>query len=114
MTKAKNRKHKTRIAKTLGVQTFPVGKTKEEQSASKRERVAADNRSPYHRTRPSAVLYVVLSPTLLTIIDPKKIEISCSDFFRWLDFLSSLNTEIVCRYYPTRFQAIEQNIALRR
>ena len=40
VTKAKNRKHKTRTAKTLGVEPFSVGKTKPS--------LAADNRSPCH------------------------------------------------------------------
>ena len=40
VTKANNRKHKTRIAETLGVEPFSVGKTKPS--------LAADNRSPCH------------------------------------------------------------------
>ena len=69
--KANNRKHKTRAAKSLGVEPFSVGKTKENKTQAKVS-LAADNRSPYHRTSRSAMLYVVLSPTLLTVIDPKK------------------------------------------
>ena len=48
--------------------------------------LVADSRSPCHRTRRSAVLYVVLSSTLLTTIDPKKIEKPCSNSFCGLIF----------------------------
>ena len=61
VTKANNRKHKTRTAKTLGVEPFSVGKTKQAKVS-----LAANNRSPCHRTSHSAVLYILLSPTLLT------------------------------------------------
>ena len=53
MTKANNRKHKTRTAKTLDVEPFFVGKTKENKTQAKVS-LAADNRSPCRR---SAVLY---------------------------------------------------------
>ena len=53
VTKANHRKHKTRTAKTLGVEPFSVGKTKENKTQAKVS-LAADNRSPCRR---SAVLY---------------------------------------------------------
>ena len=82
-----NRKHKTRTAKTLGVEPFFCGQNKTQPKAS----LAADNRSPCHCTSQSAVLYVVLCtlfwvPHCSLVIDPKKIEKSCSNSFSGLIF----------------------------
>ena len=94
VTKANNRKHKSRTAKTLGVEPFPVGKTKENKTQAKVS-LAADNRSPCRR---SAVLYRcfwVLHCSLSLIRNNGNILL---ELFLWLDFSSSSNTEIVCKY----------------
>ena len=80
VTKANNRKHKTRTAKTLGVEPFSVEKTKPS--------LAPNNRSPCHWTSQFTVhvLDVGLSPALLTCHRSEKIEISCSNSFSGLIF----------------------------
>ena len=77
----------------------------EENKTQAKVLLAADNRSPCHCPSHSAVLYAVLSPTLLTVIDPKKDWKILLLLFLWLDFSSSSNTEIVCKYHPKRIQA---------
>ena len=64
--------------------------------------LAADNHSLCYRRCRSAVLYAVPSPTLLTIIDPKNIETSCSNSFCGLIF-QALRTQ---RYYVSIAQSV--------
>ena len=82
VTKANNRKHKTRTAKTLGVETFSVGKTKENKTQAKVS-LAADNRSPRRR---SAVFYRCSESYTAHCHRSEKIEISCSNSFCGLIF----------------------------
>ena len=84
VTKANNCKHKTRTAKTLGVEPFSVGKTK----PKRRRRLPPTTAVRVTVQSQSAVLYmyVVLSPTLLTCHRSEKIEKSCSKSFSGLIF----------------------------
>ena len=75
VTKANNRQHKARTAKTLGVEPFSVGKTKENKTQAKVS-LAADNRSPCRR---SAVLYRCSESCTAHYHRSGKIEISCSN-----------------------------------
>ena len=102
VTKANNRKHKTKTAKTLGVESFSVGKTK-------------PKRRP--RLPPTTAVHVTVQATLRCSV------VRCSEsrtahlssirknrkillqVFLWCDFSSSSNTEIVCKYHPKRIQA---------
>ena len=95
VTKANNRKHKTRTAKKLGVEPFSVGKTKPKPRCRLPPTTAV-------RVAALQCCTVVLSPTLLTVIDPKKNRNILLELFLWLDFSSSSNTEIVCKYHPNR------------
>ena len=106
VTKANNRKHKTRTAKTLGVEPFSVGKTKPS--------LAANNRIPCHWTSQSAVLYVVLSPALLTCHRSEKIEISCSNSFSGLIFQVLRTQRSSVSITLSVFKQNEQKVALRR
>ena len=108
-TVTENRKHKTRTAKAKCGTLF-CGENKTQANVS----LAADNRSPCHCTSHSAVLYVVMIPTLLAVIDPKKIENSCSDSFSGL-FFQVLRTQrsSVCITLSV-FKQKEQKVALRR
>ena len=78
--------------------------------------LAADNRSPCHctTTSHSAVLYAVLSPTLLTVIDPKKIEKSCSNSFSGLIFQVLRTQGSSVSITLSVFKQKEQKVALRR
>ena len=98
VTKANNRKHKTRTAKTLGVEPFSVGKTKENKTQAKVS-LAADNRSPCRR---SAVLYRCSESYTAHCHRSDKNRNILLELFLWLDFSSSSNTEIVCKYHPNR------------
>ena len=106
VTKANNRKHKTRTAKTLGVETFSVGKTKPS--------LSADNRISCHWTSHSAVLYVVLRPALLTCHRSEKIEISCSNSFSGLIFQVLRTQRSSVSITLSVFKQNEQKVALRR
>ena len=101
MTKANNRKHKTRTAKTLGVEPFSVGKIKENKTQAKVS-LATDNRSPYRR---SAVLYRWRCSESCSLSSIRKNRNILLELFLWLDFSSSSNTEIVCKYHPNRIKA---------
>ena len=83
VTKANNRKHKTQNSQDARCGTLFSWENKTQAKAS----LAADNRSPCHCTSQSATLCVVLSPTDCSlVIDPKKIEKSCSNAFSGLSF----------------------------
>ena len=101
VTKANNRKHKTRTAKTLGVEPFSVGKIKENKTQAKVS-LATDNRSPYRR---SAVLYRCSESYTAHYHRSEKNRNILLELFLWLDFSSSSNTEIVCKYHPNRIKA---------
>ena len=82
VTKANNRKHKTRTGKTLGVEPFSVGKTK----PKRRYRLPPTTAV---RVTVQATLQCcksVLSPTLLIESIRKKKEKSCSNSFSGLIF----------------------------
>ena len=82
-------KHKTRTAKTPGVETFFCGENKGRTKCKRMRRLpptTALRVTVQDTLHAAAVLCVLLSPTLLTIIDPKKIEISCSNSFCGLIF----------------------------
>ena len=108
VTQVNNHKHKLRTAKTLGVEPFSGAKTKKEQNPSKGVtcRMCRQQPQPVSPCKTlCSVVPFVLSPTLLTVIDPKKLKISCSNSFCGLIFSSSSNAEIVCKYHPKRIEA---------
>ena len=71
VTKANNRKQKTRTAKTLGVELFLWGKHNPSEGVAVPPTTAVHVTATVER-RHSAVLHVVLSPTLLTVNDQKE------------------------------------------
>ena len=112
VTKANNRKHKTRTTKTLGVEPFSVRKTK-----PKRRRRLPPTTAVRVTVQASLqcmfMLYVVLSPTLLTGHRSEKIEKSCSNSFSGLIF-QVLRTQRSSVSITLRvFKQKEQKVALR-
>ena len=110
VTKANNRKHKTRTAKTLGMEPFSVGKTKENKTQAKAS-FAADNRSPCRR---SAVLYRCSESYTAHCHRSEKVEISCSNSFCGLIFQVLRTQRSSVSITLTVSKQKEQKLAFRR